>query len=163
MARATIKEHAAKKYGHVCSVGNWITYKPKSAMQDVARALGGDLKEVIQLTTKLPTEFDDLTLEDHKRLLIDAQDEKDEEKRRQAKIDLDKFKLFYEFQDKNPRIVDVAFKLVGKIRAQGTHAGGIIIADRPIDDLIPLSFIGGDWVSQWTEGKATQLSKFGLV
>jgi len=163
MARATIKEHATKKYGHVCSVGNWITYKPKSAMQDVARALGGDLKEVIQLTTKLPTEFDDLTLEDHKRLLIDAQDEKDEEKRRQAKIDLDKFKLFYEFQDKNPRIVDVAFKLVGKIRAQGTHAGGIIIADRPIDDLIPLSFIGGDWVSQWTEGKATQLSKFGLV
>ena len=47
ITRTPLKEYAAAKYGedHICSVGNWITYKPKSAIQDACRALGGDLSQ----------------------------------------------------------------------------------------------------------------------
>jgi DNA polymerase III alpha subunit len=162
LARATIKEFAAKEYIYVCSVGNWNTYKPKSALQDVARATGQDLKEVMGLTTSLPDDFDEMTLEDHAKLKANLENP-DQNIREEAQRDISKYKYFYEFQKSHPDLVDLAFRLVGKIRAQGTHAGGVIIADRPIDKIIPLSLLGGTWTSQWTEGKKTQLSKFGLV
>jgi DNA polymerase-3 subunit alpha len=162
LARATIKEFASKKYGHVCSVGNWNTYKPKSALQDVARVTNQDLKEVMKLTTSLPDEFDDLTLDDHDKIFKNLKDP-DAKVRQEAHMEHEKYRAFYEFKEKYPDLCDTAFRLVGKIKSQGTHAGGVIIADRPIEDIVPLSFTSGNWVSQWTEGKSTQLSKFGLV
>jgi DNA polymerase-3 subunit alpha len=162
VARAFIKEFAAKEYIHVCSVGNWNTYKPKSALQDVARATGGDLKEVMGLTTTLPDEFDDLTLDDHDKIYKNLEDP-DPKTRQEAHMEVEKYKDFYGFKEKYPDLVSTAFRLVGKIKSQGTHAGGVIIADRPVDEIVPLSLIKGNWTSQWTEGKNTQLSKFGLV
>lgn len=165
-ARGFVKQFALEKYIHVCSVGSWVTYKPKSALQDVSRALGIDLKPIIAITTNLPDEFDDLDLDDLKKYQTDAVS-KDEKVAKEAKKELAKYLTFYELWAANPDLVDKAFRLVGKIRAQGTHAGGLIIADRPIENIVPLSYLGsGDeknWTSQWTEGKSTQLSKFGLV
>lgn len=164
--KPSIKEYAAQKYIYTCSVGNWITYKPKSALQDVARALGRNLGTVMQLTTKLPDEFDDLTMDDHQGYFKNLESP-DPNIRADAHIEIAKYQLFYDFKAANPDIVDYAFRIVGKIKAQGTHAGGIIIADRPIEDIVPMSLMGpkGDkkWTSQWTEGRKTQLSKFGLV
>jgi DNA polymerase-3 subunit alpha len=159
----------------VCSVGYWITYQPRSAMSDVARVMGGDFRKVIQISKGLPDEFDDLTLQDHKELMLKARDDGD------ARRDIEQYKEFYSYwaddtpadvndPDSSPkRIVECAYRLVDKIKAQGTHAGGVIIADCPIDSIVPLSFIKsgkkeGVWTSQWTEGlRSTQLSKFGLI
>ena len=166
LARSTIKEYAMKKYIHVCSVGYWITYKPKSALQDATRALGGDVNVVLKFSTTLPDEFDDLTWEDHLKNFANLKSP-DKDVRMSAHTDIAKFQAFYEFREANPEIVDLAFRLVGKIKAQGTHAGGLIIADRPINNIVPMSYMGGAgnkaWTSQWTEGRKTQLSKFGLV
>lgn len=64
----------------------------------------------------------------------------------------------------NKEIVDLALELRGRIKSQGQHAGGIIISSVPLADTIPMSYIKGKFVSQWTEGMAaTQLSPFGLV
>ncbi len=63
-ARDHIKEYAAKRYGEkqVCSVGTWQTYKFKSAMIDVAVALGvvRDRKHIEDFTTNLQVDVDDL-------------------------------------------------------------------------------------------------------
>jgi len=160
--RDIIKDFATKQYIHVCSVGSWVTYKPKSALQDVTRAYGGNLKIVVELTTNLPEEFDDLTLIDHKKLQEDLHNP-DPKIQQEAHQEIARYQPFYDFAIANPKVVDMAYRLVGKIRAQGTHSGGIIIADRPIDDIVPMSYLHGNWTSQWTEGRKTQLSKFGLV
>jgi DNA polymerase III alpha subunit len=144
-------------------------------MSDVARVMGGDFRKVIQISKGLPDEFDDLTLQDHKELMLKARDDGD------ARREVEQYKEFYSYwaddvpadvndPDSSPkRIVECAYRLVDKIKAQGTHAGGVIIADCPIDSIVPLSFIKsgkkeGVWTSQWTEGlRSTQLSKFGLI
>ncbi len=162
LARETIKNYAIEKYKYVCSVGNWVTFKPKSALQDVARALGIDARTILDVTSNLPDEFDDLDLEDHELIWKDLNNP-DEKKREEAGREIARYKTFYDFKDSNPETVDIAYRLVGKLRTQSMHAGGVIIADRPIENLVPLSLLKKGWASQWTEGKRTQLSKFGLV
>lgn len=147
-ARDPVKLYAKDKYGNdkVCSVGIWIRYSPKLALQDVAVALGKDRNSVIQITKDLPEEFDKMSYE-------------------QAIIE---YPQFAQFAEENHDICVLAYKMVGKIKTQGKHAGGLVISNIPIKDFVPLTLCGEDggkqWTSAWTEGMAdTQLSKFGLV
>jgi DNA polymerase III alpha subunit len=63
------------------------------------------------------------------------------------------------------RLLETAANLVGRIRQMGMHAGAIIVTDRPLYGNIPLAKSGkkGYWTSMWTEGRSTQLSKFGYI
>ncbi|MEM3000668.1 MAG: hypothetical protein QXP41_00550 [Candidatus Nitrosocaldus sp.] len=141
--REKIEAFAAQTYGKdkVCSVGLWQTYKPKLALQDAARALGYDPEPIIQFTKELPDEFDDLSYDEAIR----------------------EFPSFSSFAMANKAIVDMAYRMVGGIKAQGRHAGGIIIANVPIYEHIPLTMCSGHWTSAWTEGHNQQLSKMGFV
>ena len=84
-----------------------------------------------------------------------------------AKI-LNDYKELREFIGAHPRhkeVIAIALKLVGKIRNAGKHAGGIIIADRDLFGNVPMLYDpkSKQWVSIWTEGRSTQLSKFGYL
>lgn len=65
----------------------------------------------------------------------------------------------------HPSLIDAAVALIGRVRNMGMHAGAIIITDRPLYGNVPLARSGrkGYWVSMWTEGRNTQLSKFGYI
>ena len=148
--RETIKNHAVELYGSdkVCSVGSWTVYKVKSALQDTAKSLGYDdkKKELLGITPDLPDDFDAATFEDA------------------TSDEYPKFKEWYDASPINKEITELAYKLVGKIRNQGKHAGGLIISRVPLIDQIPMSFNDGKMVSEWTEGMArVELSKFGFV
>lgn len=147
-SRDKIKNFAASKYGSdkVCSVGSWQTYNPKSALQDVARSLGhkNKLRDIMDLNASLPVEFDDMTFET-------------------AINEFQQFKKWCESDKDNMTIARMAFKLVGKIKTQGRHAGGLIISNVALVDNIPLAKMGDQWTSEWTEGQNVQLSKFGYV
>jgi len=71
----------------------------------------------------------------------------------------------YMFQQRYPEIIDHAVGLIGRVRNMGMHAGALIITDRPLYGNIPLAKGSGKgyWVSMWSEGRNTQLSKFGYV
>lgn len=147
-ARDSVKRYAEEKYGseHVCSVGLWQTYNVKLALQDAATVLGYNRHEVIAICKNLPEEFDKMPKD-------------------QA---LEEFENFRAFAKDKPEVVHYAYKMMGKVKAQGKHAGGIIISDVPIKDYVPLTLCGDQnnkqWTSAWTEGMAaTQLSKFGFV
>lgn len=144
-ARDEIKRYSSESYGSdkVCTVGNWNTFKLKQALQDACRVLEGDMNQVIRLTKTLnDDEYDSMDTED----LCKACQE------------------FNDYYIINKEIVDLALELRGRIKSQGQHAGGIIISSVPLADTIPMSYIKGKYVSQWTEGMAaTQLSPFGLV
>jgi DNA polymerase III alpha subunit len=147
-ARDHIKKYAEETYGqeHVCNVGLWLTYKAKLALQDAATVLGHNRHEVIAICKELPEEFDEMPYE-------------------QA---YEEFEDFKKLADDKPDVVELAYKMMGKIKSQGKHAGGLIISEVPIRKFIPLTYIGRDnnkqWTSAWTEGMAaSQLSKFGFV
>lgn len=72
---------------------------------------------------------------------------------------------FIDEHEDHRKVVDIAARLVGRIRQQGKHAGAIIIADRDLFGNVPMALDQktGQWVSIWTEGHNTQLSKFGYT
>jgi hypothetical protein len=179
--------HINDGYGAVCSVGTWQTYKFRSAIIDVCSATAWlDKQEALSVTTKLPEDVDDLKdggKASCKGRIVNAQTGEDKEcgffhdgvecpkcgstdtdgmtigKLLQEHADL---KTFY---DNYPQIIKHAVKLVGRIRNMGMHAGALIIADRSLYGNIPMAknTKKGYWISMWTEGRNTQLSKFGYV
>jgi DNA polymerase III alpha subunit len=79
---------------------------------------------------------------------------------------LNEHEILIRFHDRSPlhaKVLEVATRLVGCIRNQGKHAGAIIIADRDLFGNVPMQYDpkADQWVSIWTEGRNTQLSKFG--
>lgn len=177
-------------YGSVCSVGTWTTYKFKSAIQDAAVALGiMDLYAIQEYTTQLPEDVDELREGGRapckNRLIKEMPDGTREEKEcgcvhastvcpncQSEDTDgptigklLVEQPLLQELATKHPQIVEVGINLIGRVRSMGMHAGAIIITDRPLYGNVPMARSGrnGYWVSMWTEGRNTQLSKFGYI
>lgn len=74
-------------------------------------------------------------------------------------------KFISEDKDKHKQVIDTAIRLVGRLKHAGKHAGGIIIADRDLFGNVPMQYDSktDQWVSIWTEGHSTQLSKFGYL
>jgi DNA polymerase-3 subunit alpha len=172
--------------GSVCSVGTWQTYKFKSALTDVAAALRGRSRYEMEAYTKeFPQDADELReggLSPCKSMVInDTGEEKeckfvhdkakcpscggeDTEYPTLGKLLIEIPKLA-ELYLNDAELVKCATMLVGRVRNMGMHAGALIITDRPLFGNIPLSKSGskGYWTSLWTEGRSTQLSKFGYV
>jgi hypothetical protein len=189
-ARDPIKEYAAEQYGMgikdgygaVCSVGTWQTYKFKNAVVDACAGTGlVERHEAHELTTELPEEVDGL--KDGGRAICKGRINRNGEDAECGcshdaavcpncgSTDTDaptigkliaEYEKLAEFNDRYPEVIKYAVQLVGRIRNMGMHAGAIIIADRPLFGNIPMSRSSkGQWVSMWTEGRNTQLSKFG--
>jgi len=173
-------------YGSVCSVGTWQTYKFRSAIIDVCAATGIIEKpEAYELTTNLPENVDDLKDNGYatcKGLVRDPEGEEKEcgKTHRDAicphcgSADKDGptiGQLIEEnpnlaaFNDQYPDIIEYAIRIIGRFRNMGMHSGALIIANCPLYGNIPLarSTNKGYWISMWSEGRNTQLSKFGFV
>lgn len=192
-ARDPIKEYASEKYGSsvkdgygsVCSVGTWTTYKLKSALEDVAEATTYVDKSVIyELKESLPDNVDELkdggkskckgkikTNQEvkecgclHDKSVCPKCGSEETDHITLGKL-LDEHERLREFYDEYPVVVDLAVGLIGRVRRMGMHAGALIIADRPLYGNIPMSKSAkqGYWLSMWTEGRNTQLSKFGYI
>lgn len=179
-------------YGSVCSVGTWQTYKLRSAIIDCACALNVMSRyDAEQFTTEMPDEVDELkeggfstckgrviTEEGesecgfvHDQKYCPKCNSSDTETPTIGRL-LEDIPQLAELHKKYPSIegyagslVDYSKQLVGRIRNQGMHAGALIITDRPLFGNVPLakSSQKGYWQSMWTEGRNTQLSKFGYI
>lgn len=178
-ARDKIKAYITEKYGEdfVCSVGAWSTYKFKLAIQDTARAYNSDLTEAMKVTKSLPDDVDDLK-DGGKAPCIECDtkhdgivcpkcgsEETDGITIGQLIRDLEELKIY---NSKYPEIVAMAVRLVGRIKTQSKHAGGVVISDRKLFGSIPMALIGSGevkhWSSEWSEGMAgMQLSTFGYA
>lgn len=173
-------------FGPVCSVGTWTTYKFKSALIATSRALNAvELYEVHALTTELTSEVDELKeggFSTCKGIIKDSETGQESECKTQhdqqvcpkcgspdtegptfGKL-LAENEALAEFTNKYPEVVAISKDLVGRVSNMGMHSGAIIISDRNLFGSIPMSKSGskGFWLSMWTEGRNTQLSKFGF-
>jgi len=192
-ARDHLKEYVISKYGQksedsygsVCSVGTWQTYKFKSAIIDVSVALGIMSRfDAERTTTQLPEHADDLPengisvcrgkfLKEgvetecgtiHGEAVCPSCKQSVTDAPTIGQL-IEELPVLKDFATKNPEIIASAIKLVGRIRNMGMHAGALLITDRALFGNIPMakSSNKGYWVSMWTEGRSTQLSKFGYV
>ena len=136
--REKVIQYVQQKYGkdRVCQIITFGTMAAKAVIRDVGRALGIPLSDVDQLAKKVPDTLGiklEEALEQEPKLAAAAKDPR--------------------FQE----LFDVGMRLEGLNRHCSTHAAGVVIADRPLTDLIPLSKNGDDIVTQYPMETLEQL------
>lgn len=174
-------------YGPVCSVGTWQTYKFKQAIIDACTGTGFvDKYEAYELTTGLPDDVDQLKdggtstckgrVTDHETgkdsecgtvhglAKCPNCDSPDTEGPTLGKL-LAEHEQLNAFAKRHKEVVYYAVQLIGRVRNMGMHAGALIIADRTLYGNIPMAKVSADgpWRTMWSEGRNTQLSKFGYI
>ncbi len=113
----------------ICTFG---TLKARAAIKDVGRALGIPLARVNQVSNLVPQKLG--------VTIAQALDESDELRR------------LYEEDPEVSELINFAQRLEGLARSVGTHAAAVVIADRPLQEYLPLCRVTGndDVITQWS-------------
>ncbi|WP_172300404.1 DNA polymerase III subunit alpha [Pseudoruegeria sp. HB172150] len=129
--REEVIEYVQRKYGRekVAQIITFGALLSKAAVRDVGRVLQMPYGQVDRLSKMIPVEgvkpvSIDKALADEPRLQDEIRET--EQDRRDGKV--------------NParRLFDYAQKIEGLLRNASTHAAGVVIGDRPLDELVPL-------------------------
>ncbi|APW60991.1 DNA polymerase III subunit alpha [Paludisphaera borealis] len=145
--RYEVIEYVRQKYGqaNVAQIGTFGTMKAKAAIKDVGRVLNLPLARVEEINKLIPT-----------RLNITLEEALKEEPALRKMVE----------QDPDiERLMTLARRLEGSVRNASTHAAGVVIADQPLESLVPLQVIRrGDKeevvCTQWDMG---DVEKAGLL
>jgi len=116
--RAEIIDYVRKKYGHVAQIITFGTMKARAAIRDISRVLGLPLGEADRLAKLVPFSLD-MTLD--KALKTEPE-----------------LKQAYEQDELTRKVIDISKKLEGLARHASVHAAGVVIADEPLTNFIPL-------------------------
>ncbi|QDT06711.1 DNA polymerase III subunit alpha [Rubripirellula lacrimiformis] len=132
--RTEVIDYVKERYGSemVCQIGTFGTLAAKAAIKDVGRALGVPLGRVNQITEMVPDELK-ITI---KKALEKSAD----------------MKMSYDGDPEVRELLDLAMKIEGLARNIGTHAAAVVIADKPLDEYVPLTRVPGkqDVITQWS-------------
>ena len=141
-------EWCPKTFGRekVVNIGNYATFGIKSALLDMARVHGADYQEIQSITKNL-------------------QDRDEEGKPITWDKALETAPDLASYCERNPDIADSARRLIDRNRGRGKHAGGTVVSNINISDLVPVMIdTDGNPVSGWTEGLHDQdLQPVGLI
>jgi DNA polymerase-3 subunit alpha len=138
--RAKVIEYVRQKYGHVAQIITFGTLAARAVCKDVGRVMGVPLAVTDRLTKLIP-----------------AAPGMNLDKALSQSADLAKL---YNEDAQVRRIVDIGKRLEGLCRNAGMHAAGVVIADQPLDELLPLCKSGEDLLTQY-EGPI--VDKIGLL
>jgi DNA polymerase III subunit alpha len=129
--RARVIEYVRKKYGHVAQIITFGTLKARAAVRDVGRVFAMPIPEVDRVAKLIPETLN-ITLD-------------------QALEQEPQLREAYEGDPQVRRILDTARTLEGQARHASVHAAGVIVATRPLHEIVPLYKQSGsdDVVTQW--------------
>jgi DNA polymerase-3 subunit alpha len=129
--RAEVIKYVADKYGHVAQIITFGTLKAKAAIRDVGRVMEMPLAEVDKIAKLVPEQVG-ITLD----------------KALEQEPDL---RAIYDRDPMVQRIIDNARAIEGQARHASVHAAGVIVATRPLDEIVPLYRPSGtqETVTQW--------------
>lgn len=124
--RGEMIAYVARKYGEdkVAAIITFGTLGPKAAVRDIGRALGVPLPLVNQAASLIPTEPKPKPIMEY----VNGNPE---------------LAALYQRDPQIKKIVDTAVKLQGVSRHASTHAAGVIIADKSLDEYLPLHRVTG--------------------
>ncbi len=124
--RGEMIAYAANKYGKdkVAAIITFGTMGAKAAVKDVGRALGVDLHKINHATSLIPQDAKQKKIKEYIEANPELQD-------------------LYDRDRDIKRVMDTAIRLQGMTRHASTHAAGVIIADKPLEQYSPLHRITG--------------------
>ena len=137
--REHVIEYVREKYGHDC-VANIITFGTfgaKMVVRDLARVLDIPFAEADKLAKMVPDELN-ISLED-------------------AFSKSDDLKKELKHNPLAEKIYRLGTVIEGMVRNTGTHAAGVIIADRPLNELVPLTTQDGALTTQYPKDPVEKL------
>jgi len=140
--RARIIDYVRQKYGHVAQIITFGTMKARAVIRDICRVLGVPLSEADRLAKLVPFSLD-MTLD--KALKSEPQ-----------------LKEAYEQNEQTRKVIDICKKLEGLARHASVHAAGVVIADEPLTNFVPLYKASGsdDIITQY---EGPMVEKVGLL
>jgi DNA polymerase-3 subunit alpha len=120
--RSEVLEYTAQKYGtdRVAQIITFGTLGARAAIRDVGRVKDIPLSEVDRVAKLIPNI-------PGKPVTIKG-----------ALEEIPEFKQLYESADYLKELIDTAADMEGVVRNAGTHAAGVVIADRPLVEYMPL-------------------------
>ncbi len=149
--RGLLVDYTIEKYGrdNVAQIITFGTMAARAALKDVGRVLDIPLNEVSRITSLVPAiPGKPITLT-------------------QALEQVPELKRLYEAEPHVRELYDRAIKVEGTVRNAGTHAAGVVIADRPLIEYAPLNKLTGTpltpQLSAVTQFEMTHLESIGLL
>src|SRR3954466_11326830 len=139
--RQRVIDYVRNKYGHLAQIITFGTLAAKAACKDVGRVLGVPLAEVDKLN-KLISGVPGMTID-------------------KAMSQVPDLKKLYSDSPTIKQVIDIAKRLEGLARNAGCPPAGVIIADQPLDGVIPLCKDKDDNVLTQFEGPISE--KCGLL
>ena len=131
--RAEMIEYSVRKYGRECvaQIATFGTMAARGSIRDVGRALGIPYGEVDRLAKLVPYGL--------------------KVKLRDAIGSTQELRTMYEQDDYIRNLLDKAQRLEGVARHVSTHAAGVVIADKPLTEYVPVQRIpkGTDLITQY--------------
>lgn len=147
--RQDVLDYVTRKYGseRVAQIVTFGTLAPKKLLDDLGRVLHIPKKDIEEL-----------------KAIIGDMEKPTLEKLAEIPEFMEKL---HEVAEREPRLVPAMIKLVGLHRNASMHAGGVIIADRPMDELAPTVRLKGKGRAvvayEMTDAEAVGLLKMDLL
>ena len=140
--RQEMIEYVVRNYGadHVAQIVTFGTMAARGSIRDVGRAMTVPYATVDEVAKLIPAE-PNITLD---RALSISKD----------------LKTRYDTDLQTHELIDMARKLEGMPRHASTHAAGVVITDKPVDEYVPLAKNDESVVTQYT---MTTLEELGLL
>jgi DNA polymerase-3 subunit alpha len=134
--RGEVIQYVKDKYGeaNVAQIGTFGTLAARAAIRDVGRTLGMPIPRVDQVVAMVPDQLG-ITLSD-------------------ALAQSDELRKAYDSDGEIRELLDLAMKVEGLARNVGTHAAAVVIAERPVQEYVPLQLVKGkmEVITQWAMG-----------
>lgn len=140
--REQVIAYVREKYGHVAQIITFGRLKARAAIRDICRALDIPLAEADRVAKLVPEEL---------KMTIDKALAREPE-----------LKRVYETDERFRKVIDIARRLEGLARHSSVHAAGVVIADVPLDTLIPL-YKPADARDATTQFEGPTVEKVGLL
>ncbi len=132
-SRGRVIQYVKDKYGeeNVAQIGTFGTLAARAAIRDVGRTLGLPIFRVDQVVAMVP---------DQLGISLESALEQNDELRKT-----------YDGDPEIRELLDLAMKIEGLARNVGTHAAAVVIAEKPVDEYVPLQQVKGktEVITQW--------------
>ena len=134
--RGEVIQYVKDKYGaaNVAQIGTFGTLAARAAIRDVGRTMGLPIFRVDAVVAMVPEQLG---------ISIEG-----------ALQQSDELKKAYDGDAEVRELLDLAQKIEGLARNVGTHAAAVVIAEKPVDEYVPLQHVKGktEVITQWAMG-----------
>ncbi len=141
--RGEVIDYVTRKYGReqVAQIITFNTMAAKASIKDCGRAMDMPYGEVDRIAKLIPSTVG---------ISIDR-----------ALEDVPELRKLYDSEAQVKELIDTAKKLEGLVRGQGVHASAVVIAPRPLTELVPVARTKNDEIVTAYDMKAVE--KLGLL